>query len=253
MATGYRAFRVRCSADEVFLGPANGLQQQHLPLEFPLTRAICGSGRDHLAPNEGCTCGYYSYSSMGGASQWTHGESGWLMAEVWAHGKVLPYDYGYRSERLQIVRFFAPICDTEACQRAAVLVVNKNGKWAAKRPVIWDARFACDEHMNEGAYNQMAFGGSLESSVPIQTFLALLGQKFAASTVSIEGTIDIYQRSPEWRESVEAQERKRRLDAYAATEKQRAQEERARGHYARIQAAKYREKNLRAAASRPLI
>ena len=187
MPIGYRAFRVSASDHEAFLAPANGLNSRETPLEFPLTRAICSRGCDHFAPAEGCSCGYYAYDSLGGASAWESRNEAWIMAEVWGWGEVEVHEYGWKAERLQVLNFFAPVCDHEGgetwerarCHNPATVAWDRHRSFGCYKDAIWPARFSCPKHIPTGT-GQLTLGGDTQGAVPVGALLSWLSIKFGA-------------------------------------------------------------------------
>lgn len=116
MPPGYRAFKARIGDDasDVFLTAA--IQDDWSPLEYPLLRAVCPRGR-HRPPEKDCTCGYYAFGSVGGTSTYA-GTDTPIMSEVWGHGIVQEHMFGWRAEKIQIVRLYWPAC--AVCYQPAV-------------------------------------------------------------------------------------------------------------------------------------
>jgi len=214
MPRGFRAFGVSASDREAFLTPANGIRRTDVPLEFPMTRAICAKGADHLAPGRDCTCGYYAYNDLGGACQWMRDGQAWVMAEVWGHGHVQLHDYGWRAEKLQIIRFFAPICDTRDCDETATTCWDPTPEW--KDTALWFGRFSCPAH-DSIRRTQPTLGDLVSRSVPVEEIMCWLAAKFGAEIVDADATRAAYSENRLWRAEIERQER-------AAMEKIREQQ-----------------------------
>lgn len=103
---GYRRFNVREYGDKVAVASLN-------PSDLPgwvsktHTEAVCLQGETHRVPDEYCTCGIYSYSSLKLAFQnWWKSE---VIASIVAWGKIVQHDdEGFRAEKARIIGFLAP-------------------------------------------------------------------------------------------------------------------------------------------------
>lgn len=250
---GYRAFGLKADEDRVIYlnGPASG----QAPLEYPTTRALCGHGR-HRAPDtkftpgqleEPCMCGYNAYTELGGAASYAHDGEANIMAEVHAHGTTVQYDLGWRSERLQVLAFYWPLCQERGClapvTTCAIYSVDELNATAGRRalPREWPPplRVVCEQHAldmdklvahtsddrrtrrqqeaweNNGIVSAMSL--DLESRIaPVWTMdasemVGRLSQRFAANVYDYAATMAVYEAAVDWQQARgDDQERKGR-------------------------------------------
>ncbi len=222
MPAGWRAFQVHVDFDteEVFLQPAsNGAT---MALEYPLVRAVCRTTNlagtspkvagQHSAPQNDCNCGYHCYTDRAGAFDWNNTfDTGFrrmfVMAEVWGYGRVEAHEFGFRAERLQLVRFYWPTCEVQSCDSAAsVAVVHRieprhDGYAAGGYPHFVHA--FCDFcHAERPVKTHYERSGAAMRLVPDEVYklarvwpvakiMQSLADKFKASIYSFDQTEDI--------------------------------------------------------------
>jgi hypothetical protein len=128
---GYRAWRYTMSDRGVQLFPFNLTADDLLPRSewegawATWVTSSCPSPRDpsHLAPDEGCSCGFYALKSpddvagfteaiifQAAASRGKRGD-GAVLGRVLLAGKVIEHETGYRAERARIAEFIPTTTD----------------------------------------------------------------------------------------------------------------------------------------------
>lgn len=234
MPLGFRAFRLAASNDTVYLQPANGGGAYQVPLEYPLVDALCTTRQGHLAPQRNCQCGYYAYNGLGGAGEWLCDGEAWIMAEVWGHGQassagpaVVVTTHGWRARRMQVVRFFFPLCDDSGCKQPASTYCREGPEF----PEL--LRFGCDDHPryreappapeppaydeDEHRYEGQQFSLGMEEKpefeeplpapIPrsggIMEIIPRLAERFQASVYDVEATLNVFVEEPGWRDRIE--------------------------------------------------
>lgn len=245
MPIGYRAFAIRSDGDEVFLAPPSIRGGSKLPLEYPLTRALCNTAEgQHKAPKKACGCGYYAFSDIGGSPDYLHRGIAMVMAEVWGHGRVEVHGMGWRSEKMQIVRFFYPLCDSthgidergydaNLCNEpAAASWLLPHEDESDGRYVPHDfrrkLRFGCEFHAE--AVTRLAtqraqregrlLDASPEAPRPIDEIIRMLVAKFECAVFDYEATVAVFEKNEEWAEAVRFRhERKRQAQREKADAK----------------------------------
>lgn len=252
MPWGYRAFTVVGDGEDAFLRPANTSPTGEVPLEYPLVEALCAARQPHRAPDPNCMCGYHAYAKMGGACDYVHGGSAWIMAECWGHGRVEVCQMGWRSQRLQVVRFYYPLCQSDVCRNPAEFYeVGEHGYRQSWPPVL---HFYCQAHQmaadadragrefDQRAAHRAGFyteGDRDEGQMVliekeparagrIDVVIAHLAKRFEASVYDVEATLGIYEENLGWRretqERIDRETRLAKARREAAFEKARAQQ-----------------------------
>jgi hypothetical protein len=128
---GYRAWRYAMSDRGVQLFPFNLTADDLLPRSewegawATWVTSSCPSPRDpsHLAPDEGCSCGFYALKSPDDVARFTEaiifqaaasrgkGGDGAVLGRVLLAGKVIEHETGYRAERARIAEFIPTTTD----------------------------------------------------------------------------------------------------------------------------------------------
>lgn len=213
-------------------------------------------------------CGYYAFNFFGGSSDYLSTGHAMVMAEVWGHGQVTEHDHGWRAQKMQIVSFYYPLCDSEGrydyrrerCMRPAVTWFRDDHKtWPPK------LYLGCEEHSRDARYPQREpvevepvevepfngeqIGLSLEfpepepeperidlKEWPIETFLMLLAEKFQAGVYDIDQTLQVFSAHTEWHEQATkaAAERNAARQAQYEAQRRKAEEKALRVNAARL-------------------
>jgi hypothetical protein len=128
---GWRAWRLVRLPDGGFgLGSLFSPQERWRPRAA--TRAVCAAEAPyHLAPAEGCRCGYYAYAGPGRLAGASRRAS--VIGAVALWGSVIAHDFGYRAEYAypQRLRLVCGRCLRIGRDRAARWVVGPNEALAA--------------------------------------------------------------------------------------------------------------------------